>query len=242
MMGKVSKSWSIETKGTLEDVQSLLQLARHAGAPPDAFVTVRGNYDAKVLVFQQKRKKWRRTKGAKKYLAFSWADEHISADSRDFLQSLPQQTSFQCGRWRVVLTHGSPVANDEPLGPDTPTARLEELARAAEADLIGCAHSHRPFMRQIDETLFVNPGAVGRPEGGDPRACYALLETADRQPTADLHRVEYDIDRTVEAVRAAGLPEEFGLMFRYGANLKQIQHELKCSGNGRWRESPSAGP
>lgn len=49
-MNKVSRSWSIETKGTLEDIQSALQLARHAGVPPHALIRVQGNYDAKDVL------------------------------------------------------------------------------------------------------------------------------------------------------------------------------------------------
>ena len=53
--------------------------------------------------------------------------------------------------------------------------------------------------------LLINPGSVGQPRDGDPRAAYALYDS-DRQTVVG-HRVEYDIAVTQAAMRAANLPE-----------------------------------
>jgi predicted phosphodiesterase len=54
----------------------------------------------------------------------------------------------------------------------------------------------------------LNPGSVGQPRDGDPRAAYLLLDLD--VPRAVWKRVEYDIDRTREAIDAAGLPARLG--------------------------------
>jgi diadenosine tetraphosphatase ApaH/serine/threonine PP2A family protein phosphatase len=51
----------------------------------------------------------------------------------------------------------------------------------------------------------LNPGSVGQPRDGDPRAAYLLLDL-DAQH-ASFRRVEYDIARTQQEIREAGLPE-----------------------------------
>jgi diadenosine tetraphosphatase ApaH/serine/threonine PP2A family protein phosphatase len=51
----------------------------------------------------------------------------------------------------------------------------------------------------------LNPGSVGQPRDGDPRAAFLLLDLAGS--TATFERVEYDIERTQSEIRAAGLPE-----------------------------------
>ena len=51
----------------------------------------------------------------------------------------------------------------------------------------------------------INPGSVGQPRDGDPRACYALLDTT--ACTVAFHRVAYDIAATQQRMQAAGLPE-----------------------------------
>jgi diadenosine tetraphosphatase ApaH/serine/threonine PP2A family protein phosphatase len=50
----------------------------------------------------------------------------------------------------------------------------------------------------------VNPGSVGLPRDGDPRACYAVLEDGE----AVLRRVPYDVDRTIADLRAWSLPAD----------------------------------
>lgn len=66
-----------------------------------------------------------------------------------------------------------------------------------------------------DRGLVCNPGSVGQPRDGDPDAAYATL-TLGPDPDATLHRVPYDVDRTVRAVEAAGLPAAAGERLRKG--------------------------
>jgi diadenosine tetraphosphatase ApaH/serine/threonine PP2A family protein phosphatase len=52
----------------------------------------------------------------------------------------------------------------------------------------------------------LNPGSVGQPRDGDPRAAWLELDTDAW--TATYHRVEYDIDTAAEAIESAGLPPQ----------------------------------
>jgi diadenosine tetraphosphatase ApaH/serine/threonine PP2A family protein phosphatase len=58
------------------------------------------------------------------------------------------------------------------------------------------AHGEGPFI--------VNPGSVGQPRDGDPRAGYAILDTD--AGTATWLRADYDIRAAQDAIRNAGLP------------------------------------
>ena len=51
----------------------------------------------------------------------------------------------------------------------------------------------------------VNPGAVGQPRDGDPRAAYAVYDSEAR--TLTLARVEHDVDKAQRRIRDAGLPD-----------------------------------
>lgn len=82
-------------------------------------------------------------------------------------------------------------------------------------------HTHRPqvFVKTSKVTTvpadsvsiepgmkyFINVGSVGQPRDGDWRACYAIYDLS--QKLVVFRRVEYDIARTQEKIRAAGLPE-----------------------------------
>ncbi len=54
----------------------------------------------------------------------------------------------------------------------------------------------------------LNPGSVGQPRDGDPRAAWLVLDTEGW--TAAYKRVEYPVDEAAEAIIAAGLPEHLG--------------------------------
>jgi len=186
-------------------------------------VNILGNYDAKVLAFPRKAERWKKKKAPEKYLAFRWAYEQLSPQSREYLSSLPHIRRLHVEGVRVLLVHGSPEAIDEALGPGTSAERLAQLAQTADARLIACGHSHQPFVRSVRDVTFVNPGSVGRPEGGDWRACYALVHLGDGCVRAELRRVEYDVQATIEAIRAARLPDEFQYMLLEGKNLDQLR-------------------
>jgi diadenosine tetraphosphatase ApaH/serine/threonine PP2A family protein phosphatase len=60
----------------------------------------------------------------------------------------------------------------------------------------------------------VNPGSVGQPRDGDPRAAYALYETDSKVVT--LRRVSYPAIQTAADIREAGLPDILGMRLLHG--------------------------
>jgi len=65
-----------------------------------------------------------------------------------------------------------------------------------------------------DVRLIINPGSVGQPRDGDPRASYAVLDLASG--TLTYHRVPYDIAATQERMREFGLPARLISRLDYG--------------------------
>jgi putative phosphoesterase len=185
-------------------------------------VSISGNYDLKVLQFKEKKEKWKKTKRPEKLLAFEWAFDHLSKESRRFLEALPQERRFVVNGKRILLTHGSPDSNEEALTTETPLKRLRELAVKAQADLIIFGHSHQPFFKEVDGTWFINTGSVGRPDDGDPRACYALLKLSPDSVEVKHYRVKYDTKAIAATVREYGLPESFARIFLYGRSLDDL--------------------
>jgi diadenosine tetraphosphatase ApaH/serine/threonine PP2A family protein phosphatase len=60
----------------------------------------------------------------------------------------------------------------------------------------------------------LNPGSVGQPRDGDPRAAWLVLDTDEW--TARWRRVPYDIGAAASAIRAANLPESLAERLQYG--------------------------
>jgi exopolyphosphatase/guanosine-5'-triphosphate,3'-diphosphate pyrophosphatase len=182
-----------------------------------------GNYDLKVLQFPDKKTTWKKSKPREKFIAFEWAWNHLSSPNAKRLAALPRQRHETVAGHDVLLTHGGPAKVNETIGPETPPQRLCELAGMTGAEVILCGHTHVPFSTTADGVTFINPGSVGRPEGEDPRACYAMLNLYQDSFTVEFYRVAYDIERMSRAIHAAGLPADFAAMFRTGQNLTQVQ-------------------
>ena len=187
-----------------------------------AAINIIGNYDLKVLQFPQKSKKWRYSKHPIKYLAFQWAYENLSQTARDYLSELPEEVRLEVEGWSILLTHASPYSNEEPITLQTPRKRFIELAKMAKADIVLFGHSHQPFSLKVDKVWFINPGSVGRPDDGDPRASFAVLQIEPGLITCEHYRIEYDLEKATSRIMELNLPEAFAEMVIQGYSLDAI--------------------
>ena len=62
--------------------------------------------------------------------------------------------------------------------------------------------------------FLLNPGAVGQPRDGDPRAAYGVFD--DDAHMFEFHRVEYDVTATSSAILARGLPKALAMRLHCG--------------------------
>jgi diadenosine tetraphosphatase ApaH/serine/threonine PP2A family protein phosphatase len=158
--------------------------------------------------------------------AARWTAEVLSAAARDFLQRLEPFGHLQ----GVDLFHAS--ARD----PVWEYVLTEEAARAtlelSSAPLVLVGHSHVALAIaqdggevvgglapggtevELEGRWLLNPGSVGQPRDGDPRAAWLLLDLGRRR--AVFHRVPYPVGRTQEEMRASGLPETLAARLERG--------------------------
>jgi len=187
-----------------------------------------GNYDLKVMKVGQKKSKWKKGVPPEKWVAYNWTYNKLSESSIEYLSSLDKELRIELEGKRILIVHGSPDSDEEHITNETPEDRLNELALKADADMVIVGHSHIPFKRKIGKVWFINPGSVGRPGDGDPRASYAILLI--KHPNllrVDHYRVEYDVEKATSAIRESGLPELFAQMIIQGHSFEEIQKEVK---------------
>jgi diadenosine tetraphosphatase ApaH/serine/threonine PP2A family protein phosphatase len=148
--------------------------------------------------------------------AAGWAHDRLTEENRAYLAALPSMVE----RDGVLLVHGSPrdPVWEYVLSNDVALAALA----ATEAPLVLVGHSHVALElcladgrlagglatagAEVDLAAgrwLLNPGSVGQPRDGDPRAAWLLLEVG----RAVFARVEYDVAATQAEIREAGLPE-----------------------------------
>jgi len=141
------------------------------------------------------------------------AEQHrawLSAADRDALAALPLTFEPAPG---YSICHGSPR---DPLWEYIFDARTAAYAMAGFAAPRCCVgHTHVPATFRVGETkVMINPGSVGQPRDGDPRASYALLDV--ERGTADFHRVAYDVAETQKRMRALKLPDMLADRLAFG--------------------------
>src|SRR5205085_3081008 len=115
------------------------------------------------------------------------------------------------GRYRVLLSHGSPRRVNEFLWESTTSTHfLEHLADAHRADVLLATHTGIKWHRRLGgDRHFVNVGVLGRPENdGHTNVWYALLE-ARPDFRVEFVPVAYGHERLACEMRAEKLPEEF---------------------------------
>jgi len=147
-------------------------------------LTVQGNYDRHVARYPERTaefaRKWGRVR-PDKLAAIARDSAAITPEGREWLLGLPRELTLEIAGVPLLMTHYAPGAK-EGLGLWTPASRLADYARTTPAWIVVVGHTHSPFARMAGDTLFVNPGTVGRAWGGRPS--YAILTVESGHPPA----------------------------------------------------------
>jgi diadenosine tetraphosphatase ApaH/serine/threonine PP2A family protein phosphatase len=154
--------------------------------------------------------------------AIRWTYDALTPENRDWLAALPAGPVVVDDL--IEICHGTPFDEDAYVFDDLDALRS---LHAAERPVCLFGHTHvqvgytltgnlftlatiddsRPLTIDLPEDgrHLVNPGSVGQPRDGDPRAAYAIADT-DRRDVV-IYRTDYDIDRARARILEEGLPE-----------------------------------
>ena len=162
-----------------------------------------------------------------------WTRDALDFDQLAYLATLPRGPLIVD---RFSLIHGSPVDEDEYL---LQAREVDDIQEYLDTDVTFFGHTHlqggfqvlrhgvRSFQAiaphessavfevEPDYRYLINPGSVGQPRDGDPRAGYAIYDTAAH--VVEFYRVPYDIAAAQARIRAAGLPSNLADRLSRGA-------------------------
>lgn len=130
------------------------------------------------------------------------AQTALDPDERRWLARLPVTLRTTLGGIRFLLVHATPRDPLDEYVLRNEAAWTRQLERV-DADIVCVGHSHMQFQLPVGDKLVVNPGSVGLPRDGDPRAAYAVVTDG----RVELKRVEYPIEETVARVTESAWPE-----------------------------------
>jgi len=197
------------------------------GADPNAIVewcrarvhtVIRGNHDKAVASLEGL--EWFNPAAQ---AATVWTHHQLTGENRAYLAALPRGPLTVDG---IALAHGAPADEDEYL---VDTGEARQAFAYTERPVTFFGHTHiqggfrssrrrtekigRPGARAKEAVLdlepdtyyLINPGSVGQPRDGDPRAAYVLYDPADG--FLCFRRVEYPVELAQRKIRQAGLPD-----------------------------------
>lgn len=159
--------------------------------------------------------------------AVEWTAERIEPQTREWLTALPERAVEE----PFTLVHGSPRDPTWEYVFTASIARGNLTSFDTDHCLVG--HTHIPVVYreqggrmeavQVDDgdrfklgrqRAIVNPGSVGQPRDGDPRASAMLLDT-DRQ-TLEWRRIQYPIERVQKLMAERKLPARLARRLEFG--------------------------
>lgn len=134
----------------------------------------------------------------------------ITKDNIEWLRSFPVQIYLD----NIQIIHGGwtdPI--DEYLIPST------EYFEKISGDIFISGHTHIQSIYEFGNKIYCNPGSVGQPRDGDPRAAFAVYDGK----SFELHRVEYDMQTVFDLMEAAGFNDYYYGGLKTGSrNLRRL--------------------
>jgi len=145
------------------------------------------------------------------------------------LRSLPDEFHFFTPEHgEVRMRHASMRNNRDGIYPETEEIELKiQIAPAPKVFITG--HTHRPFVRVIDDTLIVNAGSVGLPFDGDFRTGYAQITHNSNGWSGEIVRLEYNITQAERDFHDTGYIDGAGpiasiVLLELKSALSQLYH------------------
>jgi putative phosphoesterase len=141
------------------------------------------------------------------YPYLSWATRQLMwrqlrSDQLVYLRRLPVRLDLNLEELHLHLVHATPFDPlEEYLGAEPELWRRR--LRGVQARIVCVGHTHVPFVLDLGSTIVLNPGSVGQPRDGDPRASFAIIEDG----RIEIRRVQYPVDATISDLNQALLPE-----------------------------------
>lgn len=141
----------------------------------------------------------------------------LSREQIKWLKTLPLRREVVVDGKRFYVVHGSPrnplygylkpsLNHDEIRLHLTPSP-LAAHPRIVEVDYVVVGHTHIPWWTTIDNVNIINPGSVGQPRDGVPRASYAIIDTETMN--VEYRRVSYDVEKVLSKLKNLGLEERY---------------------------------
>lgn len=141
-------------------------------------------------------------------IAVHWTRKRINQTNLAYLSRLKPSAKIEAEGVGLGLYHGSPR---DPLSeyvyPGIPTTSANKIIHEGGDRIVLLGHTHVPMIYHLEREMLANPGSIGQPRDGDPRASFAILSIEHSERfSLEIRRIEYNIEKVANAIVKEGLP------------------------------------
>jgi putative phosphoesterase len=132
-------------------------------------------------------------------------------DNFHYLECLTPQKGISIGDTNILLAHGTPEEKWEYFLKDpfiedfSPNQYVRLRKWLKKWDLVVIGHTHQPFIYKFRKKVVLNPGSVGQPRDGIPKASYAVVDVSESRINPEIIRLDFDIKKTCDSLLEANL-------------------------------------
>ena len=172
---------------------------------------IKGNYDSSVVDNQYSYIRETQLNS----FSLPWTVNELREENRMYLKNLPNSLSLNIANKTILFVHGSPNRVNEYLleNSENTSKVMEDL----KEDVLVCAHTHLPSVKDFNNKLYVNCGSIGKPKIGRPNSTYCILDVTENAGVkVEIKEVEYDIKKIIKDITMLDFPSMLIESFRTG--------------------------
>lgn len=164
---------------------------------------IKGNYDNSVVDNEYSYIRETRINS----FSLPWTVKELREENRTFLKNLPSTLTLNIANKSILFVHGSPNKINEYLlkdGDNTINA-----INSINEDVLVCAHTHIPGIKEFGSKVYINSGSVGKPKIGRPNITYCILDINTKDGMkVQIKEIPYPFKRIVKDMTMLNFPSE----------------------------------
>ena len=172
---------------------------------------IKGNYDSSVVDNEYS---YIRETPLNSF-SLPWTVNELTDENRLFLENLPLTITLTIADKKLLFVHGSPDKINEYLLKDADNTL--NIMNSINEDILFCAHTHLPDIKDFSNKLYINCGSIGKPKIGRPNITYCLFNIdVQTGVSSNIKEIPYNLKNLVKHMNELNFPKELIHSFETG--------------------------
>lgn len=144
-----------------------------------------------------------------------WTVHELREENKIFLENLPSTLTLNIANKKLLFVHGSPDKINEYLLKDGDNTL--KFMDSIDEDVLICAHTHIPGIKEFGNKVYINSGSVGKPKIGRPNSTYCILNiNKEEGMKVQVKEIPYAFKRIIKDMTMLNFPEQLIQSFESG--------------------------